>query len=177
MKKLYLFLGAFCVIALVLGYFWLDRESTPTAEFVPTTEFKAVAQVPKVAIVPKSIQVYGQTAKAKLHLPQVIQDDKNVSVVSATVVAPDDNPLTVTTLINSDTGDTQTLIRREPKPWLALKRTGAIRLDYGFRGVNRVARLSVRQDVLQVKSFYAGVTASFDSDGQVFAGIGFEYRW
>lgn len=106
------------------------------------------------------------------------------SILSSTTISPasDDRPKTVITVIDEGTGESRTLVKTEPAPWLALETRGGVRLDYGYAiplaGAPRPAiRLSVRQDVIRVKDLHAGVVASIDTAGQKFVGVGVEWRW
>lgn len=168
------------LMVLAAGYIlWhLNTTTAPIDEHVPAKAASQVRDVPKVVITPTKIKVYATKAKKRLKLPDAMQGDERIHVVESTRVQADDHPQTITTVLNTETGETETLVRREPLPWLAFKKTGEARMDYGIRrGVDRVVRLSIRQDLLQVKALYAGVNASFDSDGQYFAGVGVGYRW
>lgn len=168
------------LMVLAAGYIlWhLNTTTAPVGDHEPAKVAPQVKDVPKVDITPAKIKVYAPKAKKRLKLPDAVQENQNIHVVESTRVQADDHPQTVTTMINAETGETETLVRREPLPWLAFKKTGEARMDYGRRrGVDRVVRLSIRQDLLQVKSLYAGVSASLDSDGQYFAGVGVGYRW
>jgi hypothetical protein len=104
-------------------------------------------------------------------------------VLSASrIQADDDRPKTVITLIDESTGESRTLVKTEPAPWLAPDTRGGIRLDYGFAFQNTltprpVTRLTVRQDFVRVKDFHAGVVGSIDTAGNKFVGVGVEYRW
>lgn len=164
------------------GYLlWYFRTTppAPVGVHVPAKVAPQVATLPKVSTpAPKGIKTYPQIAKKTLKLDPAIIADDSIHVIESTRVSADDHAHTVTVLVNTKTGETTTLDRREPLPWLAFKKTGEAKIDYGIRhGVDRVVRLSIRQDLLQVKALYAGVSVSLDSDGQYFAGAGVGYRW
>lgn len=173
------------------GWYLWDRFTpapAPVNQYVPATAPRQLALVPKVAIQPKQVKVYAQPAKAKLKLPPQMQQDPNIYALAATKVKPGLHPQTVVTTLNAVTGETETLIRRDPLPWLRPEQTGELRLDYGYKsvpsfakdgwgGFNRVTRLTLREDLLQVKALHAGINASIDSDGQMFAGVGVGWRW
>jgi CMP-2-keto-3-deoxyoctulosonic acid synthetase len=104
-------------------------------------------------------------------------------VIAATQVKADLHPQTVVTVIDSATGESVTIIKRDPYPWIAATQAGEVRLDYGYRADQfsqagkMLARLTLREDLLQLKALHIGATATMDSDGQMFAGVGLGYRW
>lgn len=125
----------------------------------------------------KSVRVYRPAVKRSLNLPASILADPSEQVVAAAKVPADDRSHTVTTTINTDTGEAQAFDRRDPLPWLALDTRGEIGLAYGYKRSEQVARLSLRQDLVQIKALHLGAQANMDSDGEWFAGIGVWYRW
>jgi hypothetical protein len=174
---------------IALGIYLWDRYTPPPAkinEWVQAKPAAPLATVPRVGVtVTAPVQVYAPRAKTKLKLPPALQQNADVHVLAATQIKADLHPQTVVTTINSETGASETLIRRDPYPWLAAEQTGEIRLDYGIKtgfsspdkGRPGGVRLSVREDLLQVKALHLGVNASIDSDGQMFAGVGVGWRW
>ena len=136
-----------------------------------------VAAIPTQQIKPPSVKVYTARAKQTLQLPDTIKSDPNLYVLQSTRVPKNTHPITITSVIDQTTGDTQTLIREEPLPWFATEQTGEVRLDVGLKNVLNVTRLTVREDLLQVKAMHAGISASLDTDGQIFVGVGVSYKW
>ena len=174
-----------------IGYKLWDHFTPPPApvsHYVPATAAPQLALIPQTTLQPKAVKVYAQLAKAALKLPPAMQADPNLYALSATKIKPDLHPQTVVTTLNAETGETETIIRRDPLPWLAPEQTGEIRLDYGYKntpsfakegwgGFDNVARLTLREDLLQIKALHAGINASIDSDGQMFAGVGVGWKW
>lgn len=129
-------------------------------------------------ITPPKVKVYVPKVKKPLGLPADIQDDPNKYVLGSAKLPSDRNPHTITTVIDAQTGEVQTFDRRDPLPWLATEQTGEIRIDYGYKnGLVKVGRLSLAEDLLQVKALHAGVLASLDTNGAWFAGVGVGWRW
>lgn len=174
---------------IALGIYLWDRYTPPPAkinEWVQAKPAAPLATVPLIGVqVTAPVQVYAPRAKTKLKLPPALQQNAGVHVLAATRVKPDLHPQTVVTTLNSKTGQTETLIRREPYPWMSAEQTGEIRIDYGYKmgfsspdkGRPGGVRLSLREDLLQLKALHLGINASIDSDGQMFAGAGVGYRW
>jgi hypothetical protein len=183
MKSLLSSIGWQVLVVVVLGlcaygaWLYLKPPLPQVDAIVPAIPAPALNGTKKVELKTPIITVYAPKAKAKLNLPKAQQADSAFHVIEATQVNPDDHPVTVITTLNTDTGLTETVTRREPYPWFAFKNTGEMRLDYGLKGSVKVARISLRQDFLQVKSVYASAVASLYSDGQTFIGVGVAYRW
>ena len=175
---------AYIAILAIAGCFYFKPTPAPIGEHVAAKVAPQVKLIPKIEIKPPKVKVYASISKAKLKLPAAELANPDIHVLESSRVAPDLHPQTVTTLIDAGTGETHTLIRREPDPWLAARNTGEIRIDYGYKfgstsgaGFNKVARLTIREDLLQIKALYAGVNAALDSDGQGFVGVGVGYMW
>lgn len=175
-----------CIICLVLillgalGGWYYASTTTPAAteRWKPAQPSPQVEAVPKQDIHPPIVKVYTPKAKQKLQLPEEIQTDPNLYVLQSTRLPNDTHPATVTTLIDQTTGEVQTYVRREPLPWFAFEHSGEARIDVGVKsGTGTVGRLTVRQDLLQVKALHFGVIANLDTDGTIFAGGGVGYRW
>jgi len=161
----------------------LDREvgtesPSPIVQARPAPQLKSVE---KVTITPPKVKVYAKPAAKKLGIPEL---PATTSVLTATTLTNDDDrPKTVITTIDEATGDTNTVIKTEPAPWIAADTRGGIRLDYGYKFApghpvpRQVVRAQVRQDLFRVKDFHFGGIATIDSTRDVFVGVGVEYRW
>lgn len=119
--------------------------------------------------------------KGALKLPPAIKDDPLQQVIAATHVAADEHPQTVTTTINTDTGETETIIRKEPLPWVAWSDRGGVAMYAGLKSGSPTVRLQVHQELFSIKAVHFGAVASLDQsqngNQDSFIGIGAEYRW
>ena len=141
------------------------------------TAAPVVDATPRVPVkIEAPLMVYPPSVKTNLKLPPAYQD-KNKSVVAATEVKPQRSAQTVITVVDTQTGDVETLVRDKPLPLLAFERHGQIRLDYGFKGGKQVTRLSVQQDLIQAKALHGGISATLDVGGEYFIGIGGGLKW
>lgn len=173
-------LGA--LVALIfLGYqLWAYFVPTPappgsTVIAIPAPELK---HTPKVDITIPKIAVFAHAAKKKLALPATTQADQNKHVLDSSKVKSDTHPHTITTVIDSVTGEVTTFDRRDKLPWLAAESRGEVRLGTGFnQDLQRVHWLRGQYDVLQVKALHAGVDAAIYSDGNKYAGISIAWKW
>jgi len=154
----------------------------------------------------KTLTVYAPAAKQKLKLPPEVQNDPDKYVLAASTVKPSLRSTTVTDVVDKETGVTTTLTRTEPYPLIAALQTGEVRVDYGYKrsatvetgtgnsyliGIGqwqtiantikmetkRVARFTLREDLVQIKGVNLGGTLSVDSDRDGFIGVGAGYRW
>ncbi|MDP2153819.1 MAG: hypothetical protein Q8J66_09200 [Methylotenera sp.] len=148
----------------------------------PAPEVKKVAVVDK-PIKAKAVKVYPATVKKSIKLPEAIQDNPALDVIASNQVPADDHPQTITTLINTDTGESQTFVKRDPLPWLALDSRGEAGLYMGIKNGQPAARLEVKQGMFQVKALHFGVVGTVDQpinstiDPDYFVGAGVWARW
>ncbi len=166
------------IVACVTLWSSFTPAPAPVSQWTPAKVSPMVANVPTVQVKIPKVTVFSAPAKKKLKLPESIITNPDEHVIAATQIKADQHPQTVVTVINSETGKSETITRRDPYPWIAIEKQGEIRLDYGYkRDFQRVARLSFREDVIQLKAVHFGLLASLDSDGAIFAGVGLGYRW
>lgn len=177
MKKYLLYLVNLAALAAAGWAIWYFRvpPPAPIGQHEPAKVAPQIKAIPKTDIRPPKVMVYAQKAKGKLKLPEPMQADPNVHVLEATRVKADDHPHTVTTVINSETGEIQTLDRRDPLPLFAFKKSGALGLEHDF--ILRTSTLYARQDFLSIKSINVGGRLSLDSDRQLAAKVSVEWRW
>lgn len=169
---------AFGVLAAGLIWYFSTPKPAPVNEWTQAKTVPQVVDVPKVSIQPKQIIVYSTPVKKHLGLPTEARANNDIVVVAASRVPSDLHPQTVTTLLDQNTGEFQTLVRREPYSWLAAEQSGELRVDYGIKnGMVRIGRLSLHEDLMQLSALHLGVSAALDTDRQFFAGAGVEWKW
>jgi hypothetical protein len=83
----------------------------------------------------------------------------------------------MTTVFDDHSGQSTILVKRDPYPWIAAEQTGEVRVSYGFRGMQKMARITATEDFISIKGINLGVVGSLDMDGQHFLGAGISYRW
>lgn len=193
-KILFYSLIVFCVLAFFalcyVGYeiYKLSKIKYPVAPVglnVIAKPAPEVITVPRVSkpIKSKIVKVYPESIKSEIKLPDVVQNDTKLDVIASHQVPADDHPQTITTLINTDTGESQTFVKRDPMPWLGLNYRGEAGIYVGVKNGEQTARLEVKQEVLQIKSLHIGVTSSIDQpinsavDTSYFVGAGAWMRW
>lgn len=176
---------------LVVGLWWLFlRVSLPTPPVnlsVPAAPAREVKAAPKIPVAVKSpVKVYagGAQLKTKLRLPQAVVDDGAKQVIAASKLRADDHPQTVTTLINTETGDSETYVRRDPLPWLAWDTRGEVGVYLGVNNGGPALRVEARQGMVQAKALHLGVIGSVeqplgDTAGgtRYFVGAGVWAKW
>lgn len=157
----------------------------PVGQHVAATPAPAVAGVDRVATPIKSatVRTYKPAAKARLKLPEAIQVAPDQQVIAASTIAPSLHAYTLTTLINTETGEVETLQRREPLPWLARDASGRVAITYAYGNEGPLVRLDAQQNLFRIKAWQAGGVASLTQHlgGQPhqdwLAGITLERRW
>jgi hypothetical protein len=173
------------VACIVIAWLAHDRQPVETGQTVEAEPAAEVKRTPKVGVAVKApVKVYagGARLKRKIELPpEVVQDDRQQVIASSKIEG--DQPHTVTTVIDTDTGESRTFARADPLPWLAWDDRGGIGLYAGIRNGTPAARLQAHQGLFRVKAVHIGGVASLDQplSGPVsmdyFVGIGAEYRW
>ncbi len=169
------------------GYIAWDKYSAPRpvgSVSVPATVAPAVKGAPRVkATVKAPVETIQGPAKANLKLPDAVQKDPNEQVIAASQVKADLHPQTISTVVNTETGETQTFVKTDPYPWLAYEPRGSVGLYYGkkydhvMHQSTTVGRLQADYEIVRVKAFKLGVTGSVDSDSTAFVGVGIKYQW
>ncbi len=158
--------------------------SAPSAEAVPATIAPEVKSDPKIStpIRGATVKTFTDGSKVKLRLPADVLANDNVHVIQASRVRADDHPQTVTTVLNTETGESQTYVKEEPLPWTALDPHGEAGIYYGIKNGERAVRAEVRQGLVQIKAVHVQAIASIDQatgpvSADYFAGVGAVYRW
>lgn len=160
----------------------LPHKTQPVS--IVATPAPVVKAEPKIEVMPtKPIKVYKHSAKIKqkVKLPQPVIDNPSEQVLAATKVESNDHPQLVTTVLNTDTGETSTYIKQEPQPWFATNTHGDFSTYVGFKNRNTAIRFQVRQNLIDVKSVHINAVGSVDQstngDTDYFVGIGATYAW
>lgn len=146
-----------------------------TLDAKPAPELKKESTVPVIVAAP--IQVYRPAVKKKLTLPAHVQADTNTHVVASSKTANDERQHTITTTLDTTTGQFATHDRTDPLPWVSVNTKSEVGVFYGIKDGDQVLRLQARQELLQVKAVHVGVTSTIDSDGSYFVGAGAWARW
>ena len=154
-------------------YFSFKLNPAPPGIHLPATPAKEVAKEETIPVqVAEPVQVYKPATKAKLKLPKTVVDDAAQHVVASSKTANDERQHTITTTLDTSTGQFTTYDRAEPLPWVAVNTKTQVGLFYGLKDGEKVARLQAQQEFLQVKALHFGAVGSVDSDGSYFVGAG-----
>lgn len=162
----------------VVLYFHFKPAPMPPGIHLPATQAPELKREETIPVqVAEPIQVYKPAVKKKLKLPPVVQANPEQHVVASTRTPNDERQHTVTTTLDTSTGEFTSYDRAEPLPWLAVATKTQVGLFYGLRGREQIIRLQAQQELLQVKAVRIGATATLDSDGETFVGVGAWARW
>ena len=159
----------------VVVYKTLTKVSLPSILAQPANELK---NVKTETLTCRPVIVYQDRAKKDLGLPETVAKDPDKKVTASTKVAASDYPNTVTSVYDTGTGATDLYIRRDPLPWLAFNRRGALGVAYGFKDTSvTTTRVYGRIDLLQIKRLHFGLLGDVDSAGGWYGGAFSELRW
>jgi hypothetical protein len=174
--NLYLPLILVCIGLFALyQFFYGDKNENKPGDQVIAKPAKEVLKVERIIERPKIVYVYPDSAKEKL--PEPVKNDPKEKLVAATRVEPDDNPHTVSTVLNTETGVFTTFDRTDPQPWIGTDHRGEVMAAYGIKNGDPTGRLQVNQNIIRMKSLRLGATGSVDTDSDWFAGGYVSYKW
>lgn len=170
------------IIAIGMGlYFYFKPEPAPTNVIMPAKPAPQVANETTVPVVAKtSLKVYRPEVKRKLKLPDAVQNNPEQYVVASSRTAPDERPHTITTVLDTSTGEFATLDRAEPLPWIAVSTKTEVGAFYGIKNGQPAFRVQAQQELLRVKAVHLGAVASADMVGgevDTFVGVGVWAKW
>lgn len=164
--------------AAVVGYvIYKPSDPIPQRE-VWTAPPDPVAKAPIIDVKVKRGTVrVKKSADVTLKIPL----NPNEGVISAASIASNDHPVTVATVIDTDTGISRTVVREEPLPWFVISHKGEIGMYYGLKNGAPGIMLQARQEIVQVKAIrieaIGQVTQSPVGGIDNYVGIGLTYRW
>jgi hypothetical protein len=181
------------VLALIAATLWVRNWSDESAAnqvgvTIVATPAKEVHDVPKVAVpVKKPVQVYagGQGLKEGIKLPRAVVEDDQVEVIASSKIdGRDDHPKTVTTVLNVETGESETYVRTDPLPLFDWSSRGHVGLAAGLKNGEPAVRLTAEQELFTVKALHFGAVATFDqplngggTGSDYFVGVMGKYQW
>lgn len=191
--------GGLGIVAGIVALAWtfggislLFHKSEPVGVSKPAEKSADVKRVPLVTVAaPKGVRVYQPEAKLKLNLPPTVIANKDEQVISTARVDNTVRPHTVTTTINTETGEAQSFVRADPYPWVALESRGEVGVSAGYKyrydraaglasvtnSTQPTVRIDARHDFLQIKAFHLGVIGTLDSDRDLYFGARLSYKW
>ncbi|MFZ2986476.1 hypothetical protein [Ideonella sp.] len=144
---------ALALLGMAYAVLWYNRTQTaPVGIHLPATPAPEVAKVEfEPLIVDLPLQVYKPAAKQKLKLPAHVQADAKQHVVASTRTAPDERPHTVTTVLDSGTGEFTTYDRAEPLPWIEASTRRHFGAYIGAMNGEQAIAITARQEALRIK--------------------------
>lgn len=178
------FMAAVVVAGIAIAWLLHDRQQGETGQTIEAKPAKEVGKLPKVPVQLKApIKVYagGVKLKQSIDLPAEVAQDDNQHVIASSKIEGD-QPHTITTVIDTETGEVRTFDRRDPLPWLAWDDRGGLGIYYGIKRGVQTVRIQAHQGLFSVKSVHIVGLANIDQptngvSADYFAGIGAEYRW
>lgn len=185
MKQALYGLAAGLLIAALAVAIYQYRPAPPSGgDSVPAARAPELKRAPVANVTIKApVKAFEGDTKKKLKLPEAVQANKDEQVIAASEVKSDLRPQTVSTVVNTETGEVQQFVKVEPYPWFAIEPRGAVGIAYGYKfksllpDAHAVTRLKLDYDVVRVKALTVGVTGTVDTDRDAFVGVGVTYRW
>ena len=163
---------------LAMTWWYFTPPPAPIGEWTAPKKDGRIAGVGSHTIPASGVVVIDPAAKDKLDLPDPVKQNPKKHVTAAVIIKPDERPQSVVSIFDEATGQTDTLTQRMSYPMLATEQRGQLWLGYGIKtSGERVGRILLREDLLQVMALHAGVGATLDTDGGYFVGAGVAYRW
>lgn len=173
-----------CVAIGVAIYLNWPHPAPAGGESVIAPSAPVLKKAPIVPVLIKApIKTYQGETKANLKLPPLVIANPDKQVISATAILSNTHPQTVTTVLDTETGDVKTYTKTDDYPWLAVETRGEAGIMYGYKfksselGAKPIGRFQVKYDVLRIKALTVGATASLDTDRDGFVGLGVSYKW
>lgn len=175
---------AIILINMIIGLLHSHHQTIETIS-KPAKISPIVKDEPKIDIKPiKPIKAYKQSKdiKAKVKMPQQAIDDDNQQVVAVSHIDLSDyQDKTVTTILDTNTGNVINYVKNEPKPLFAWDTHGEIGIYAGIKNGQQSIRLQGKQNIFDVKNVQIGINGSIDQalsgNTDYFIGIGASYNW
>lgn len=168
---------AVIVLLLAAGWTFWPRDAAPVGESVALPPAKEVHTVERIIERPRIVYVYPEKTKTDLDLPADVKHDGAKKVTATGKLDAEDRPYTLSSVLDTATGESRVYARPDPLPWLAPGRTGSASVAYGLKNGEPNVRLAAEQELLRVKRLRLGVNSTLDQDGEWFAGASVAYRW
>lgn len=174
-------LGAITLTVLTYALWVTFKPATAPSGNEPAVLAKVSPTVSKLdtVVIKAKVKAYKPSVKVTLKLPAEVLIDETKAVTAVAIVSSSEKRTEVSTVLDTETGESVTYVHLVPDPWFATESRGNASLAYGIKLPSNtwVGRVSVHEDVLQIKNLHFGVNATVDTDGDAFAGAGVSYRW
>ena len=171
-----------CVLGIVvvlggLGM-WLLKSAQPQAIEVAPSEVLHNVSTTQITTPAK---VYAPSVKKTLGLPKAVQENVAKVVLTATDLPKSKYERTVTTVLDTETGESTQYVETKPLKWFAPEHTGNVGAYVGFNNAEPTLRLQATQDLFTVKALTFGAIAAVDVNRaghqDAFIGVGARYEW
>lgn len=176
-------LNRYLVAAVLLGLgiyaaaWYFKPAAIPPGVTLDAKAAPAVSREKTAPVAVGKVQAYAPAAKKKLKLPATVQLDSAKHVVASSLTVNDERRHTVTTVLDTGTGEFSSYDRAEPLPWVSVNTKSQVGVFYGIKGGAPVLRLQAQQEFLQIKAVRLGAVGTLDGDAAYFVGVGAWARW
>jgi hypothetical protein len=140
------------------------HSDAPVGVYMMARPAREIAGQTKVAtpIVSKTVQAYPPVAKHDLELPAPVQADANKVVIAASQIKPDDHPHTLACVLDTQTGETDSYVRKDPLPVFQFDTGTELGIFYGIKPGTPAVRAEILQGLFDVKAMHFGLRGSAD---------------
>ncbi len=157
-------------VLLAVGYvgwsWYAPPDKLPVTGYVEAKSSGKVKAEQKKTIPIREVKVLPKASVRKLDLPESVQQDTRQQVLTAVDVAPSEAGAVAVTLIDTETGNSRTLVQAKPVPFFAFEKTNELGIRYGVSSKEELAgEVYYRRDVLRIGRIHVGVCGSLDSAG------------
>lgn len=127
------------------------------------------------------VKHYKPHVKKALNLPKEVQASDAHIVLTATDLPKSKHARTVSSVLNTDTGEVKQYVEEKPLPWVERSSSGSVAMYAGIKGIEPAIRAELKQDIYSVKGVNVGAIVSVDQTASgrtdTFVGIGARYEW
>jgi hypothetical protein len=177
MNRVSLALAGIIIALLAAAWTFWPREKVQVGVSAPLPPAKEAKGEPKTPIHPKAVNAYPDKVKAKLSLPDAVVKDPAQKLIGTGRLDAEDRAYTLSTTLDTQTGEAQLYARPDPLPWIGPGKRGAVGIAYGAGDVGIRTKAYAYHDLLQAKALHAGVRAEIDQRGGWWGGAYVEYRF
>lgn len=164
----------FLAVLVSFNHYWPSHKDSELLP--PAKEIKKVVTITKPCT---GIKVYPDKVEKTLGLPEEVRKSPTKDVVASSKIMPDEHPHTVTAVYDSQTMAVSLYDRRDPLPWMTVGTRYTVGVWYGEGSSvkSHVWLLRGDMELVRIKSAGLGLTASVNTDGQAFIGVGGQIRF
>lgn len=177
-------MNKYLVAALLLGAaayaaVWYNKlPAMPTGVALPAAPASELKRETTTPLKVGAVKVFRPEVKKKLGLSEAVQKDSELHVVSSVTTPSDGRRHTVSTLLDTRTGEFTTLDKPVPPPWLEVSTRRHFGAYIGAMNGEQAVAVTARQEVLRIRGLNVeGIAIGMVSQEERFAFVGVGASW